>query len=76
MHGTVPTISTRYGMEIAVCKEMKWSFRDFLEAPEDMLEEIVERLNADGKWEHEKRKRDKAKQEADAAANRAKGRRR
>lgn len=76
MHGVAPTLSTRYDVEIAVCKEMHWSFFDFLQAPEDMIEEIMLRLSSDGKWENEKHKRDKAKREAQDAANKSRGRRR
>jgi hypothetical protein len=76
MHGIVPKLSTRYDVEIAVMKEMHWSFSDYNQAPEDLIEEIMTRVSADAKWEHEKRKRDKAKQESSAAAQRARGKHR
>lgn len=76
MHGIVPELSTRYDVEIAVMKEMHWSFSDYSQAPEDLIEEIILRLSADNSWERKKREIDEARRKAEEAANKSKGRRR
>jgi len=48
----VPTpIGGRYAVEIAVCQEMGWTYTQLMETPADMVDEIVIRLNAQGKAE-------------------------
>lgn len=61
MHKAKADVHTRYGTEIAVMQEMNWSCSDLAEAPADMVEEIIERVNARHKWEKTKREIDEAK---------------
>ena len=61
MHGITQPLTSRYGADIDVCKEMGWNLADLYAAPADMVEEIIERMNADSKWRHEAAKRAKAK---------------
>lgn len=58
MHGLDAGVQTRYGMEIAVMKEMGWGPQDLLSAPDDMIEEIAIRMGERAKWEKKKRQYD------------------
>lgn len=49
---SVPTaIPGRYSVEIAVCQEMGWTYHDLMSTPADMVDEILVRMNAQGKAE-------------------------
>lgn len=50
MHDANAGVTTRYGREIAVMKEMHWSYGDYLDAPTDMVEEIEQRIHFENKW--------------------------
>lgn len=56
MHDIPTAIPGRYSAEIAVMQEMRWSWPDLLAAPEDLVEEIYERVGARNHWQNEKRK--------------------
>lgn len=60
MQGISPADETRYGPAIAVMKEMGWGWREFLEAPPDLAEEILVRMGCREKWTEERRKLDEA----------------
>lgn len=51
MRGINLGVSTRYGSEIAVMKEMGWGPRDLWDAPDDLIEEILVRMDARNRWE-------------------------
>lgn len=53
-------VHTKYELEIAVMKEMQWGPRDLLDAPDDMIEEILERMNQRTRWEKQKQQYDEA----------------
>lgn len=53
----VPTpVGGRYAVEIAVCQEMGWTYAQLMGTPADMVDEIVIRLNAQGKAEMRRQK--------------------
>lgn len=53
-------LHTAYELEYHVMKEMHWGPRDFLDAPPDLIEEIIERISARSKWERKKQDWDEA----------------
>lgn len=57
---------SRYSVPILVMQEMQWSWADFQDAPFDLVEEIVVRIQAREHWN-----REKAKQRIDQAKQRA-----
>lgn len=61
MHDARYEVQTRYGVEIAVMQEMNWSYEDLLVTPMELIEEVIERMNARQRWERERRKRDEAR---------------
>lgn len=58
MHDQVAPLTTRYGMEIAVMKEMTWSWADLQAAPLDLVEELTVRLAEREKWTAKRRQLD------------------
>jgi hypothetical protein len=50
MQDQVTPLASRYGMEIAVMKEMTWSWSDLQAAPLDLVEELAVRLAEREKW--------------------------
>lgn len=61
MHDARYEVQTRYGVEIAVMQEMNWSYEDLMATPMELVEEVIERMNARQRWERERRKRDEAR---------------
>lgn len=59
MHGANAGVRTRYDTEIAVMKEMHWSYDDYLSAPEDMIEVIEFRIHYENKWRKVKADQDR-----------------
>jgi hypothetical protein len=45
----------RYGMPIAIMREMGWSWQELGSAPFDLVQELVIRLNAENEWQEMKR---------------------
>lgn len=64
MLGQSPPDPGRYGTEIAIMREMGWSWQDLCEAPPDLVEEIAVRTAAQAHWQG---KRDKQKAQLDKA---------
>lgn len=58
----------KYGAEIAVMRHMGWSYDDFLNAPDELVDAIVEHMIAEREAQELKASLDKAK----AAAQRNK----
>jgi len=56
MHGIALPVAGRYGVEISIMKELGWTYEELLAHPADMVEEIIERLAADSKWQHQAQK--------------------
>lgn len=56
-----PEGTTRYADLFTVMREMGWSWTDVLATPFDLVEEAIERLSAEYKWEKERRKMEAAK---------------
>lgn len=50
----------RYDSELAVMREMGWSWHDLCTAPADLVEEIEVRLASRGHWNREKKRLDEA----------------
>lgn len=51
MHGIdIKDGSGRYGAEIAVMKSMGWSWTDLMNAPSDLIDEILTKLGSSNKW--------------------------
>ena len=46
----------RYQTEIAIMREMSWSWRDLMESPFDLVQELIVRIGAERHWQEEKRK--------------------
>lgn len=59
MHGASAGVETRYGAEIAVMREMHWSYDDYLSAPFDLIEEIELRIHYENKWRKVKADQDR-----------------
>lgn len=58
MHGISTDEHYPYDWQIAVMREMHWSWSDLLEAPYDMPEIILAELGARNKWARKKREWD------------------
>lgn len=63
VHGGTPSETTRYGPAIAVMREMGWSWAELLEAPADLVVEVLLRRGAEaeaqrkrGKLEEQRRR--------------------
>jgi hypothetical protein len=54
----------RYPAAIAVMREMTWSWSDLLEAPADLVEEILYRMDRTVHWTQERAKLDEARMKA------------
>ena len=50
----------RYGMEIAIMRHMRWSWAELQNTPDDLVEEIAIRMNAEARWTAEQRKQQDA----------------
>lgn len=48
-------------MEYTVMSEMSWSWRDLLDAPTDLVQEIAWRVHSDRKWRAKKQQIDSVK---------------
>jgi len=48
----------RYGTEIALCREMGWSWADLQSTPFDVVDEMILRLNAESEYTEARRKLD------------------
>lgn len=56
MDGVNQPIPGDYAVEIAVMQEMGWSWSAYCEAPADLVDEIVMRMEARARWQETKRK--------------------
>ena len=56
MHDLAKPVPGRYAGMINVMEEMHWSWRDVMEAPADLVEEIGVRMEARGRWMEMKKK--------------------
>lgn len=54
MHGVNLGERWPYDMEIAVMRDMGWSWSDLQDAPFDMVEVIATEMNARNKWTRKK----------------------
>lgn len=54
--GVPSPVGGRYAVEITVCEQMGWTYADLMNTPADMVDEIVIRLNAQGKAEQRRHK--------------------
>ncbi len=71
--GVPSPIGGRYAVEITVCEQMGWTYTDLMNTPADMVDEIVIRLNAQGKAEQRRHKLQEQKSRSQGQA--AKGKR-
>lgn len=62
MHGLPQNPGGNYGVAIEIMMHMHWNWRDLLDAPANLVEEIAFRLSQENKWTNEKRKLDAAMQ--------------
>lgn len=51
--------SGRYGMAIALMREMGWSWQDLSNAPFDLVQELAVRIQSESHWQQEKRRVDR-----------------
>lgn len=56
MHGHDLPDPGRYAAEYAIMKEMGWGWRDLQDAPADLVDEILLRLQYRTHWQTEKEK--------------------
>ena len=70
MHDIAEQIPGRYPVAIAVMQEMSWSWDDLANAPYDLVDEIVVRMNAEAQWRRERGKRDAQRQRAQERSRR------
>jgi hypothetical protein len=61
---------TRYGVLLAIMERYGWTWRDLCESPNDLVEEIAQRITAEQHWTAERNKRDAQMHEARAALSR------
>ena len=55
MHkGGAVSAPSRYGSLISVMERMHWSWQDLKNAPADLIEEIIQRIQSESRWRHEK----------------------
>lgn len=60
MHGAAPADSTPFAVEIAVMREMRWTWSALQETPAAVVEAVVERIAAERHWQSEQAKMRKA----------------
>ena len=61
MHDAQPTgPAGRYDLEIVLMQEMGWSWRELMETPADLVEELALRHSLEAKWRRERRNMEKA----------------
>lgn len=58
MHGIATPVESRYAVDIQIMRHMQWSWRELLEAPADLVEEIAFRMAQESKWTAERKKLD------------------
>ncbi|MGV1048230.1 MAG: hypothetical protein ACOYD4_06875 [Solirubrobacterales bacterium] len=46
----------RYRVEYHIMREMGWAWRDLMDAPFDLVQELIVRIGAERHWQEEKRK--------------------
>lgn len=56
----------RYSLEIAVMREMHWSWQELYDAPPDLVEEIYHKMTVRTQMQEDRRKKDEAMQKAKA----------
>lgn len=62
MHGVdIKEGSGRYGSEIAIMKSMGWSWPDLMNAPSDLVDEILTKLISSNKWSEKRTKETRKK---------------
>jgi len=62
MHDAQPSESPgRYGPHIAVMREMRWSWAQLREAPNDLIDEVMAHMSYQKKWEHKRIELDRQK---------------
>lgn len=71
MHGVSMAMPSRYPIEITLAEEHGWTYEQVHAQPADYIDELLTRIQARRKWEHERNKRDQAKA-ANAAKSKAK----
>lgn len=64
MQGLRVPLPGRYVSEIAVMREMGWSWPELMAAPADLVEQLLEERAARSHWEGEKAKIDASKAKA------------
>lgn len=60
MHDLAMPLDSRYGVAIEIMRSMHWGWRELLEAPAGLVEEIAFRMAQENKWTTERRKLDAA----------------
>lgn len=58
MHGIATPVESRYAADIQIMRHMQWGWRELLEAPADLVEEIAFRMAQESKWTTERKKLD------------------
>lgn len=56
MHDIATPVESRYAADILIMRHMQWSWRELLEAPADLVEEIAFRMAQESKWMTERKK--------------------
>lgn len=56
MHGIATPVESRYAVDIQIMQYMQWGWRQLLEAPADLVEEIAFRMALERKWTEQRRK--------------------
>lgn len=59
MHDRPLGAAGRYGIEVAIMRWMGWGWRELLEAPADLVEEIAFRMAQEHRWTNERRELDR-----------------
>ncbi len=60
MHQIAQPVDSRYGSVIEIMRFMNWGWRELMDAPADLVEEIAFRMAQENKWTTERRKLDAA----------------
>jgi hypothetical protein len=60
MHGIETDAEGKYGALIEIMRYMKWGWRELMEAPAALVEEIAFRMAQENRWTHEARKLNEA----------------
>lgn len=58
MHDLPQSLPRRYGWQVEVMKAMGWGWRELMDAPADLVEEVAFGLAQEAKWTAERRKFD------------------